>query len=81
MTRFALGAKCGSPGSPPGDSGACASRSSFISVASAAAPMPVLESSRNRRRVTIFSNSVCGFIGQSFVMVRSRFRTMLATIV
>ena len=83
MTRLALGAKCGSPGSPPIDSGAApaplARRSSLTSVARAAAPIPVLESCMKRRRVR--SRSSSEFIGYSFVMVRSRLRIRLATIV
>ena len=84
MTRLALGAKWGRLGSPPVASGAAAaaraSRSWRNSVASAAVPSPVLVRFRNRRRESSVCMSVCGFIGQSFVMVRSRFRIMLATI-
>ena len=53
MTRFALGAKCGSPGRPPVAAGV-GGREAVLrsSDASAAVPMPVLRAPKKWRRVS-----------------------------
>ena len=73
MTRLAFGAKCG-PICP--EPAAMANRSSRISAPKAAAPMPRAVSPNNWRRVEMEIEFV-----HCFVMVSSRLRITLATVV
>src|SRR6516225_2431320 len=57
MARFALGAKCGKPGSPVA---ACVVASWAVSVASAAVPKPIAPARKKCRRVIA---CICSRIG------------------
>src|SRR5262245_28504095 len=67
MTRFALGAKCGTPGRP------AARASPPRSVASAPTPMPLAVRPTNSRRVIVSRASLSGCIGFSESLFRNDF--------
>src|SRR5215472_5956782 len=58
MTRFAFGAKCGRPGSPPFADASAANAFGVTSDASAAVPMPVLARPKKCLRVRASPNSL-----------------------
>ena len=88
MTRFALGGKCGRPGKPPLVAAIVpASKLGSSREASAASPMPELVFAKKCRRVSASASARscaafnCSIAFYSFVIVSSRFRIMLATVV